>query len=415
MKSATLFSGFDGVGIGMQAAGLSHVWGVEYDDQIASVARLNGFNTHTLNILDADPALFEPVDVLHASPPCPNFSVAKTGAEETPHDIALARKVADFIEVIRPKYFTLENVYAYRNSQSWQIISNRLYACGYWCDMQHVNFADMGVPQTRQRMIVRAVLGGFVPYLPKAETWQGWYQAIEDLIPTLPPSEFAPWQLARLPEGIQETILVSNQNDAPTGVENRAPRYYNHSEPCGPILATTNLRWRAFISDSHIYHTRDANRFDNQPSMEISEYSPLYPQPRAFIVNTNQSGDNGERIQIAYEHQPSFTVKISDIGRSRAFIVDDQNGSFNDDGSRGLIIRDNQEPMFTVTASQNKRQIRAWLQHGRVVKMTPRALARFQSFPDWYKLPEKPALACKGIGNAVPPKGMEKIYRALFG
>lgn len=370
MKAATLFSGFDGVGIGMQAAGLSHAWGIEYDDQIASVARLNGFNTHTLNILDADPALFEPVDVLHASPPCPNFSVAKAGAEETPNDIALARKVADFIEVIRPKHFTLENVYQYCHSQSWQIISNCLYACGYWSDMQHVNFADYSVPQTRQRMIVRAVHNGFVPYLPKAETWKGWYQAIEDLIPTLPPSEFAPWQLARLPEGIQETIIVSNQNDAPTGVENRAPRYYNHSEPCGPVLATTNQRWRAFISDSHIYRIRDANRFDNQPSMEISEYSPLYPQPRAFIT----PGDNASNNTIRYEDEPTVTV--------------------------GNTNRAGNSP-------------RAWLSHGRVVKMTPRALARFQSFPDWYKLPEKPALACKGIGNAVPPKGMEIIYKGL--
>ena len=49
----------------------------------------------------------------------------------------------------------------------------------------------------------------------------------------------------------------------------------------------------------------------------------------------------------------------------------------------------------------------------RVVKMTPRALARFQSFPDWYKLPEKISLACKIIGNACPPLMYEVVARSL--
>jgi site-specific DNA-cytosine methylase len=49
------------------------------------------------------------------------------------------------------------------------------------------------------------------------------------------------------------------------------------------------------------------------------------------------------------------------------------------------------------------RPLRAWLSQGKVVKMTPRALARFQTIPDDYELPDSPGLACKGIGNAVPP------------
>jgi DNA (cytosine-5)-methyltransferase 1 len=54
---------------------------------------------------------------------------------------------------------------------------------------------------------------------------------------------------------------------------------------------------------------------------------------------------------------------------------------------------------------------RALVPH-RVVKMTPRALARFQSFPDWYELPEHNALACKIIGNAVPPLLMRRVMEA---
>jgi site-specific DNA-cytosine methylase len=39
-------------------------------------------------------------------------------------------------------------------------------------------------------------------------------------------------------------------------------------------------------------------------------------------------------------------------------------------------------------------------------------LARFQSFPDWYELPERNALACKIIGNAVPPLLMRRVMEA---
>jgi DNA (cytosine-5)-methyltransferase 1 len=46
--------------------------------------------------------------------------------------------------------------------------------------------------------------------------------------------------------------------------------------------------------------------------------------------------------------------------------------------------------------------------------MTPRALARFQSFPDWYELPENARLAAKGIGNACPPLLMQRIYEHLL-
>jgi len=47
----------------------------------------------------------------------------------------------------------------------------------------------------------------------------------------------------------------------------------------------------------------------------------------------------------------------------------------------------------------------------RVVALTPRCLARFQSVPDWYELPEKKSLATKIIGNGVP----SLMTRAIFG
>lgn len=55
---------------------------------------------------------------------------------------------------------------------------------------------------------------------------------------------------------------------------------------------------------------------------------------------------------------------------------------------------------------------RAWLSQGKVVALTVRALARLQSIPDSYQLPEKNSLGCRIVGNAVPPLLMRRIIEA---
>jgi DNA (cytosine-5)-methyltransferase 1 len=136
----------------------------------------------------------------------------------------------------------------------------------------------------------------------------GWYEAIEDILHTLPDSQFAPWQLERLPEEIKQTLMLWN----------------------------------------------------------------------------NEHG-------------------------SKAFIIDGKNsGNFGN----GPTILNGEDRIFTIQASQAKGMPRAFT-GCRIVAMTPRALARFQSIPDWVVLPESKTLAAKVIGNAVPPLVMEKVYKDL--
>lgn len=457
ITGATLFSGFEGVGVGMRAAGIEHRWSIEYDNAIAEVARANGFHTVTADLLDCAPADFEPVDVLHASPPCPNFSVAKAGAEETELDRALADKVAEFIRVLLPPHFTLENVWKYRQSQSWATIRETLHAEGYWLDVAHVNMSEYGVPQSRKRMIVRAVRGGFVPALPpKAPRVIGWYEAIEDLIPTLPESQFAPWQLARLPEAIKkgmnldDSFFIGGANKSQSfldfAIENRPtiPGIRTKDEPLNTVPAdtATNFAGRAFIvntqddhGDAQTYTARDevepmptiaasghgrykafiipgSNASNNtirqadEPAATVGDTERVGNVPRAFIAQVQ--GEGGDLMRKPDEPMQTVTSNHG-AGKYRTFIVD---GKLNDNSS-SVTIRDGHAPAMTVTTSHNNRDVKAHVQ-GRVVKMTPRALARFQTFPDWYVLPEKNALACRGLGNAVPPLFVEQVYRWLI-
>ena len=70
------------------------------------------------------------------------------------------------------------------------------------------------------------------------------------------------------------------------------------------------------------------------------------------------------------------------------------------------------EPAGTVIATTHTG--RAWLDQGRVVRMTPRALARFQSVPDSYQLPDSNTLACRIIGNGVACLVAQAVTESLL-
>jgi site-specific DNA-cytosine methylase len=381
----TLFSGFGGVDIGAIAAGVTPIWALEYDADIAAVYRQN-IDDHVRvgDILDMNPADFETPDILHASPPCPNFSQAKTGAAETAGDIALAQKVADFITELLPPFVTLENVYMYRQSQSWQIIAQALLTHGYAFNYWRVNMADYGVPQTRQRMVVIARRDGIRPQLPPQthaenpqpalfgglQRWVSWYEVIADLIPGLPDSEFAPWQLERLPYE-PTTFLINGAGN--TNFQEAYPG-------------------RGCLSSDRPSHTITTVTADGGSL------------PRAFIMD---GGNTSKAIVCRPTDAPYFTVTSGgEKNPIRAFVA--AQGSY---GS-SMPIYDAEQPHGTITANTNQTSIKAQV-GGRVVQLSLRCLARLQTFPDHYQLPEDRGAAARGIGNAVPPLFYQRLAENL--
>jgi site-specific DNA-cytosine methylase len=134
---------------------------------------------------------------------------------------------------------------------------------------------------------------------------------------------------------------------------------------------------------------------------------------RAWLVNGgNASNDNDIRDGVRRAH--TVTAQERQGRTTHAFIVNDQHSKqlARKDG-RGLTNRQAAEPTYTVQAGSNK-PARAWLEAGRVVAMTPRALARFQSVPDSYQLPESRGLACRVIGNGVPCLLAQRIGESLI-
>lgn len=394
------FSGGGGADAGALAAGLTPIGGVEFRADIAAVYADNFGHALTIAPVEAvdyvaiAAALPGPIYHQHASPSCKRASVANANAGEADEDIAAALGVCRALEAFQPVIFTLENVRAYAGFAAYARILATLHRLGYGMRQAILNAADYGVAQTRERLILRAVRGcddwrvslpapthqqkappagqlalWDAPPLPR---WVGWYEAIEDLIPTLPPSQFAPWQLARLPEELRDSAL--------------------------------------FQGMKHTIKDEYTGRAANEPARVVdTTYRPSH-MPRAFIVG----GGNTQLTQVdskaRRDSEPMFTVSASDSAAkiARAWLVSNAKTEYGDG------LRRDDEPALATTGQQNGR-FRAWLTTGRVVKMTPEALARFQSFPRWYRLPPKASLACEIIGNAVPSLLFQRIAERAAG
>lgn len=206
IKAGTYFSGGGLVEEGLKGI-IDPVVAVEYDEKISGVYR-NNFGQHivTADVRDVDPRelvkqIDGEVEYFHASPVCKNYSQAKSNHAEVELDKETAASTAEFINTVKPKVVTIENVKGYKDSEAMKTITDALDANGYTWDADVYNAADYGGYTNRERLIVRAVRDGKLPAKPKKMAHKsGWYEAVEDIIPTLTEKKngVAPWMDIRL-------------------------------------------------------------------------------------------------------------------------------------------------------------------------------------------------------------------------
>ncbi len=206
IKAGTYFSGGGLVEEGLKGI-IDPVVAVEYDEKISGVYR-NNFGQHivTADVRDVDPKelvkqIDGEVEYFHASPVCKNYSQAKSNHAEVELDKETAASTAEFINAVKPKVVTIENVKGYKDSEAMKTITYALDANGYTWDADVYNAADYGGYTNRERLIVRAVRDGKLPEKPKKMAHKsGWYEAVADIIPTLTEKKngVAPWMDVRL-------------------------------------------------------------------------------------------------------------------------------------------------------------------------------------------------------------------------
>jgi len=413
LTCGSFFSGGGLADIGFMAAGFVPIFGVEYTPEIADSYNANiGDHCRVSDVRTVDFCALPYVDLFHASPVCKNASVAKTDGEESAEDIETAEAVCKAIRAIRPRWFTLENVWGYRNFAAFNRILRTLSAGGYDVKYSHENAADYGVCQTRQRLILRAVRGGRVPNLNATHSrqgsdgglfeecglqkWIGWYEAIADLIPSLPETQLAKWQLDRLPNGFLESVGVEGTSSSPEF----ALTVRRAAEPHYTIKASTT-NFRAVLVEGTPAGERPPPRsVGGEPAITVNAGGGGRVH-RAVLVSAAPS------VGLADSQRPAFAVvSVRRSLQSRAVLIDGDNA-----GKNGPITHEASRPATTINTQSRP----VALADCRVVKLTPRCLARFQSLPDWYVLPGKNSLATTIIGNGFACRLAQAVAESLKG
>ncbi len=373
VKIATLFAGCGGKTLGAIAAtDGTPIWAIEYDPEIADLYRRNiSPNIIVENIFDIDPRSLDSPNLLLISPPCPSFSAAKVGRIETDNDRALADKICEFITTLYPEEILIENVRGYRQSESYATIIDRLTILGYCWDAQVFNFADFGVPQTRERLIVRASRIAPIPIVVtthaknpantifcQQQKWVGWYEAISDLIPTLPRCELANWQKQRMESRVVPELALIERSGARSEMQIRGAE-----RPSFTLRAMWGKLRPNFAQANILVSGQDATERDGEA--------------RSFTLT---AGHTVNRILVA--------------------------------GGGQSLPREQNEPSVTVLASLAKGRI---LDNSICYRVSTPALARLQTFPDWYRWSDREQVNVKAIGNSVPVLAIERILGVKLG
>lgn len=209
----SLFSGGGGWDAGARELGVEAVFAVEMDARIAAWhSRVFGGHTLVSSVADVDwdevARVVGHVDILVSSPPCQEYT--KSGAMQE----ALAKKrgtvrgdrslcdpmagiyTINAVDALRPLVVFLEEApsYATRASSPFGQIVQGLLDRGYTVDWKVLRIQDYGLPSARERLFMRATLGGKLPPWPAKQPRVTWYEAIRHMIPSLPLSELSPRQ-----------------------------------------------------------------------------------------------------------------------------------------------------------------------------------------------------------------------------
>jgi DNA (cytosine-5)-methyltransferase 1 len=169
-SAISLFSGCGGLDLGAEMTGSIKVRWANDKDPAAAASYTANLGNHMAvgDVRDLEPPAI-PADILLAGPPCQDFSVLwlHEGARTARGNLYF--EVLRFLDERKPAAFILENVkglLSANSGQAWALIRAGLKAPGravgsarkggarYDLSVDVVNFADLGVPQLRERLIV---------------------------------------------------------------------------------------------------------------------------------------------------------------------------------------------------------------------------------------------------------------------
>ncbi|MEH1786873.1 MAG: DNA (cytosine-5-)-methyltransferase [Nostoc sp.] len=309
------FSGGGGSSLGAIAAGFKVLLGVEWDKEIASLYRRNigeviVGDVGKVSLMQRKkfiPLRRKPDEILvhQTSPPCQEYSNANQNKDLTSERATVLKETFAFYRMFQPEYVVLENVPAYQKADVYLEFKKFLWANGYAvCFDEVVNCAAYGLPQTRKRLIMIAVKDGYWAVKPSPthtkQTWIGWHEAIENLIPGLEDSWLTEKQkrsLAIVSENTKSVLVDSANSRGDGGYTTKVDQ-----EPAFTICASwgkSNSKPRAVLVERVGYRGSPKARSEGSPAWTL----------KANIGNDGKGANRVKMIDLVLEDGVETKVK----------------------------------------------------------------------------------------------------------
>lgn len=157
LKVVDLFAGCGGLSKGFENAGFNVVAAFDNWDPAIEVYKQNF--SHPIFKCDlGDSSNFDQIvkynpDVIIGGPPCQDFSSAGH-RDESLGRAELTNSYFDIIELIKPKYFVMENVPRIQKSQLFHPLIEKFKNLGYGLTQTVIDASRCGVPQQRKRFVL---------------------------------------------------------------------------------------------------------------------------------------------------------------------------------------------------------------------------------------------------------------------
>lgn len=428
-KAIDLFCGAGGITEGLKQAGFEVIYAVDSNEDCKlnydanhSDASLEGHEMEVADIREIDPADLdiEPdeVDVVAGGPPCPTFSVVgrskinsidgRKNSEDERHQLYV--DFLRFVDYFQPKAFIMENVEGMKSAMNAEgepvveVIKSQMEGereindldLNYSAKYQVVNAANFGVPQKRKRIIFVGSRDG---------------EEIPDL---------EEWESHRPPDGDREkNIKPKDRPDLAIDQDRRDSKEYSNKElfEIGKFNRDKEIKmpWNtvadAIMDLPPVYpkRTQGGPKLDEEYRTATQYKAPSISQFQRWVrhIPKNEDPSNVElRNHESRGHNLRDLTLYKMLGEGTAYTIGGlpdevqpyRNDIFNDNYKK----QDPKEPSSTIVAHIHK-DGHMFIHPTEARSLTPREVARLQSFRDSYIFQTSRTETYRQIGNAVPP------------
>lgn len=417
-KGIDLFCGAGGISEGLKQAGFDVIWATDHNEDcvIAHEANHEAKTVHA-DITELDPETdvnLEPedVDLVAGGPPCPTFSVVgrskinsidgRNNGEDKRHQ--LYEHFLRFVDYFEPDVFIMENVEGMISAKNKdgedvvEIIEDEMRDLGYRVKFQCLDAANFGVPQHRKRVF-------FIGNKMSKEN-----------------PDMKEWESHREPRNEEEKMIKPKENPL-RRKQGRLLDYTESEKPNFPQYKKNTddrLPWNtvadAIIDLPPVYPSRtnggpslheEYSSYDKYRVPALSQYQEWVRDiPDGAKLQDHESRGHNIRDLTLYKMLGEGTgYKIGDLPDEFQPYRKD---IFNDNYKK----QDPKEPSSTIVAHISK-DGHMFIHPNEARSLTPREVARLQSFPDSYIFPQSRTATYKQIGNAVPPLLARAIGAAI--